>query len=160
MLCTPNANPILNNLPCSAPFKISGPYGKVNPKPAIQLLYLSIVEEQSFCASADLLKSIHSSRVAFSSLQTQHGYCQSVQSFIRLWTSENPGRRTFGPVLATFSGCAAATADEPVAGSCQIRSFGEQVAYLRIEMAGEDILKLVLRCGRCGCEEERGRLDG
>merc|ERR1712098_792567 len=49
------------------------PQGRLNPNPAIQLLYLSIVVAQSFCGYFALLKSIHSSRVAFSSLHTQHG---------------------------------------------------------------------------------------
>jgi hypothetical protein len=46
----------------------------LKPKPAMQLLYLSIVLAQSFWGSLDLLKSMHSSRTAFSSLHTQHGY--------------------------------------------------------------------------------------
>jgi len=39
----------------------------------MQLLYWSTVLAQSFCGSAAVLKSMHSSRWAFSSLQTQHG---------------------------------------------------------------------------------------
>lgn len=49
-------------------------YGSLNPNPAIQLLYLSIVVAQSFCGSRALLNNMHSSRVAFSSLQTQQAY--------------------------------------------------------------------------------------
>jgi hypothetical protein len=49
-------------------------YGKLNPKPAMQFLYLSIVVAQSFWGSLELLKSMHSSREAFSSLHTQHGW--------------------------------------------------------------------------------------
>lgn len=49
-------------------------YGKLKPKPAMQVLYFSIIGLQSFSGSAALEKSMHSSRAAFSSLQTQHGY--------------------------------------------------------------------------------------
>jgi hypothetical protein len=36
--------------------------------------YWSMVDWQAFAGSAALEKSMHSSRFAFSSLQTQHGY--------------------------------------------------------------------------------------
>jgi len=49
-------------------------YGRENPKPFMQALYLSIVVAQAVCGSFALLKSIHSSRAAFSSLHTQQGY--------------------------------------------------------------------------------------
>jgi hypothetical protein len=48
--------------------------GSLKPNPAIQLRYLSIVVAQSFCGSDELLNSMHSSREAFSSLQTQQGW--------------------------------------------------------------------------------------
>jgi hypothetical protein len=38
------------------------------------------VEAQSFWGSLALLKSIHSSRLAFSSLHTQHGYSQPIRN--------------------------------------------------------------------------------
>jgi len=53
-------------------------HGRSNPNPFIQILYFSIVEAQSFWGSLALLKSMHSSRLAFSSLHTQHGYFISV----------------------------------------------------------------------------------
>lgn len=40
----------------------------------MQLRYWSMVELQSLAGSGALEKSMHSSRLAFSSLQTQHGY--------------------------------------------------------------------------------------
>lgn len=44
------------------------------PKPAMQLLYCAIVDLHSIVGSDVLEKSMHSSRCAFSSLHTQHGY--------------------------------------------------------------------------------------
>lgn len=55
-------------------------HGRSNPNPFIQLLYLSIVLAQSLCGSLALLKSMHSSRDAFSSLQTQQG-CNVLSDF-------------------------------------------------------------------------------
>lgn len=43
------------------------------PKPFMQLRYWSMVDLQSLVGSAALENSMHSSRFAFSSLQTQHG---------------------------------------------------------------------------------------
>jgi hypothetical protein len=45
----------------------------LNPKPAIHVLYSSIVVMQALAGSLALLKSMQSSRLAFSSLQTQQG---------------------------------------------------------------------------------------
>jgi hypothetical protein len=45
----------------------------LNPNPAMQLLYKSIVDWQSFWGSAAFEKSMHSSRLDFSSLHTQQG---------------------------------------------------------------------------------------
>lgn len=47
--------------------------GSWNPNPAMQLLYFSIVDAQSFWGSLALLNNMHSSLNAFSSLHTQHG---------------------------------------------------------------------------------------
>lgn len=44
------------------------------PKPAMQLRYWSIMLLQSFVGSDPVEKSMHSSRLDFSSLHTQHGY--------------------------------------------------------------------------------------
>jgi len=76
--------------------------GNSNPKPFIQILYLSIVEAQSFSGSLALLKSIHSSRLAFSSLHTQHGY-----SRISNYAIQSAESRTFGAVVAGLRSTAA-----------------------------------------------------
>ena len=44
------------------------------PNPFMHDRYWSMVDWQAFAGSAALEKSMHSSRFAFSSLQTQHGY--------------------------------------------------------------------------------------
>ena len=52
----------------------------LNPNPLIQLRYLLTMSLQSSCGSEALLKSIHSSRALFSSLQTQQGLTLGVAS--------------------------------------------------------------------------------
>lgn len=76
----------------------------------MQLLYLSIVLAQSFWASSDLLKSMHSSRMAFSSLHTQHGYGLLAPSAVM----GHGELHTFGPeagLLSDLSGAATAALD-------------------------------------------------
>lgn len=46
----------------------------MNPNPAMHVLYLEIMSRHSAWGSLPLEKSMHSSRAAFSSLHTQHGY--------------------------------------------------------------------------------------
>lgn len=57
------------------------------PNPAMQLRYCWIVVWQSPAGSADLENSMHSSRLDFSSLQTQHGCYRRIVSKAKLANS-------------------------------------------------------------------------
>jgi len=101
----------------------------LKPNPSMHILYWAIVELQSFAGSAALEKSMHSSRLAFSSLQTQHGY-HSISSWpLKLyvvWCDGSGAKLTLGLSTIGADGELAAVAESIVAVDITYVSFQQE----------------------------------
>lgn len=100
----------------------------LNPNPAMQLRYWSIVDWQSFWGSAAFEKSMHSSRLDFSSLHTQQG-CRSSRQFGMIPVGSADVQRTLGfEASVAWAGAAAAALEPMEAGNgqqgCLLFGFG------------------------------------